>query len=209
MKATNGDTPAQSATLPTAAPTPSSVRTLRGQSEKSFNAKTGKAKAKGTANALDGTPSFFSDTDLVTYNHIGITPPTDEGAQKNRARTDQNEVKVANYVVALERGINSNKTDANSHFAAIAKIMSEIKASIAQPTPVADDPAFIEVYTAVADNRKGIQGIINMIPSAETFQVLASLPAEIAALRASINNLQTGVAMTTSAPLIDVFLARA
>jgi hypothetical protein len=173
---------------------------LRGQTEKSFNAKTGKAKGKGAANPLDGTPSFFSDTDLVTYNHIGIAPPTDEGAQKNRARTDQNEVKVANYIIALERGINNNKNDANSHFTEIAKIMGEIKASITLPIPVADDPAFIEVHNAVTENRKGIQSIINAVPSAETFQALQAIPADIAALRADIEGMKASMASSVSAP---------
>jgi hypothetical protein len=189
LNASNTDAPVPPITLPTAAPAPSSARTLRGQSEKSFNTKTGKAKGKGVANPLDGTPSFFLDNDLVTYNHIGITAPTDEGAQKNRARTDQNEVKLANYIVTLERSINNNKNDANTHFAEMAKIMGEIKSSVTRST-IADDPSFVDVHNAVAENRKGIQNLINSVPSAETFQALQAVPAEVAALRANIEGLE-------------------
>jgi hypothetical protein len=55
-----------------------------------------KEKSKSTGSPLDSALKGFSETDLVYYNHIGLTPPVcGDSAAAFRERVTQNEVNSA------------------------------------------------------------------------------------------------------------------
>ncbi|KAJ7697808.1 hypothetical protein B0H17DRAFT_1197144 [Mycena rosella] len=181
--------------VPSAAPTPgpSTGRGMRNQTDKSFNKSTGteKTKSKGSkhANPMDIAPKFFTEADLVTYNHIGIAPPTEDTAPKYRERAVQNEGKIAMYVVSLERDLSAVKKDSGNRFAEFAKLMRDANTA-SQGSSFSKDPLFIDLHKAVGENRAGIQGILNVIPSAVTFEALQNLPKQIDDLNAEVAGLK-------------------
>ncbi|KAJ7815294.1 hypothetical protein B0H13DRAFT_1924264 [Mycena leptocephala] len=92
----NNDPPPSPRILAAAAP--STSRTMRKQIE-SFDSRTdvekSKEKSKSTGSPLDSALKGFSETDLVYYNHIGLTPPVcGDSAAAFRERVTQNEMKT-------------------------------------------------------------------------------------------------------------------
>jgi hypothetical protein len=80
---------------------PTSARSLRGQSSRSFVARTSSAPAPGSS----ATP-IIAPSDLDCYLRIGMVPAgSGETAQQARTRHNENETHLATFLTTLERNI--------------------------------------------------------------------------------------------------------
>ncbi|KAJ7498122.1 hypothetical protein B0H11DRAFT_833062 [Mycena galericulata] len=200
----NGTEDPASRTLPTAAPAPSARRPMRTQTEKSFTSKTASSSAakgkKSTVSAMDGVPKFFTEDDLLVYNHVGLSPPADDSAPKFRDRTTQNEVKLVTYVGSLERTISGLKKDTGGRLVEFGQLLREVKAATDKRVSIGNDPLFIDVHNAVAENRKSIQGLLDAMPATDFFEVLQTVPAALTTMRDEFESLKLMLTEASSAP---------
>ncbi|KAJ7144690.1 hypothetical protein C8R46DRAFT_562254 [Mycena filopes] len=156
----------------------SAARSMRNQTEKSFTTKTGgdktKSKSKGTGGILDGTPKGFLENDVMEYSHLGLNIPcTSDTAAKYREKMTENEMKWVTYACAQERaGANWRKT-VGGQVEQLAKITAEVQRSAQHPNiNFASYPEFTSVHTAVALNRKTLDGLLDVLPSNEFYEAL-------------------------------------
>ncbi|KAJ7755052.1 hypothetical protein DFH07DRAFT_773590 [Mycena maculata] len=189
-----------SLSVPSAAP--SGKRSMRKQSDRSFTTKTGgtlSKKKKNLTDATDTIPGWFSEEDMECYDHIGMEVPADDSAAKYRERTTKNESKFAIYATTLERTVNANKKLADDRLHDLGLILRDTKTSLTSILPLGENPLFVDVHNAVADNRTGIQRLFDVVPpadfwpklqewmeympSSELFERIQSVPRELDAMR--------------------------
>ncbi|KAF7342021.1 RNA-directed DNA polymerase from mobile element jockey [Mycena venus] len=162
---------------------PSTTRSMHKQTDKSFDARTGvKAKSKATGNPLDSAPKGFLETDLVLYNHIGLAPPSsNDSAAKYREKAVQNEMKLVQYMVSLERGASASRKENTQRLGELSKILADVKSSTQQSLNT--NPDFLAVHKGVAYNRATIESILDALPTNDFYDSIGELTETVEDMR--------------------------
>ncbi|KAJ7843704.1 hypothetical protein B0H13DRAFT_1909246 [Mycena leptocephala] len=128
-----------------------------------------KEKSKSTGSPLDSALKGFSETDLVYYNHIGLTPPVcGDSAAAFRERVTQNEMKT-------ERKNSTAIKYANSRLREFAKLM-------------ADFESYLALHNAVSVNRETIKNLLDALPSTEFYDEIEELTTNVEELQKKAND---------------------
>ncbi|KAF7365558.1 hypothetical protein MVEN_00429100 [Mycena venus] len=180
--------------------TPSTARSMVGQTMRSFESRPGtttRAKATAdTATALSRTGSSstivtFDDvapSELEIYTQSGLLPPTKgEKVAAHRIRGDENEVRIAAILVAVQRRIGELEKKLNAqHGEVLIRIDDIIKTSPTTSTGSLASTVTTELARVKAMTMEGRSAISNLT---EAVNSLIDLPRDITRLSRTVQNM--------------------
>ncbi|KAJ7833880.1 hypothetical protein B0H14DRAFT_1163616 [Mycena olivaceomarginata] len=181
--------------------TPSTDRSMIGQTMRSFESRPGtttraKATADTSTTALARTGSSstivtFDDvapSELEIYTQSGLLPPTKgEKVAAHRIRGDENEVRIAAVLVAVQRRIGELEKKLNAqHGEVLTRIEDIIKTSPTTSTGTLASTVTTELTRVKAMTMEGRSAISNLT---EAVNSLIDLPRDITKLSRTVQNM--------------------
>ena len=156
---------------PTPVVPPTSSRSLRGQSSKSFS------KGKDVALAVPGSSAspIIGEASLKALHHIGMKPAdTSESAQQARSRLNVNEARLAEFVAKLEQTAAIENREQSKRLQEVSLLIADVRTACEQQmhspavrvsdsiaaVALVDNPVVQQLRSAVVEDRNRITDMI-------------------------------------------------